>query len=223
MSDCVSVTFHIQENGTARTLVLSKPIIKVGKLPTSDLRIESEGIAKMHAVFEVDSSGDIYVIDLGSVLGTRVNGRRVNKSTLQTGDELQFGDVRVSVEFGEPYSEQQMQLKLQKAFDDAEVLLQKKYPGMVANISLGGIEPPSFGIGPQGLYFQEFYGRDLPLAKSGVTLDSMLRCAEALPVLVGVLEEKASKEEHARLEVDAAATRVRAALNTVQEVVKFLE
>lgn len=224
MSDCVSMTFHIQENGTVRTQALSKPIIKVGKAPSSDLRIESESISKMHAVIEVEPSGNIQVIDLGSAHGTHVNGKLISKRPLRTGDELQFGDVRVSVEFGEPYNEQQMQLKLQKAFDDAEVLLQKKYPGMEATISLGGIEPPRLGIGPRGLYFQpSFSDEELPLAKSGVPLASTLRCAEALPVLVDVLEEKARKEAEARLRVDAAAVKARAALGQVIEVVAALK
>lgn len=218
----IPMTFHIQENGTVRTLVLSKPIIKVGKLPTSDLRIESESISKMHAVIEVDPLGAIHLIELGSAKGTRVNGKRVDKCLLRTGDELQFGDVRVSVEFGEPYNEQQMQLKLQKAFDDAEVLLQKKYPGMEATISLGGIEPPGLGIGPQGLYFREWYGKDLPLAKAGVPLTSMLRCAEEIPKLIAFLDNKARQEAEARRQATSDAARVRAALHAVQDVVKHL-
>lgn len=221
MSD-FSVTFHIQENGQTRTLSFTKPIIKVGKLPSSDVLIDVESVTRLHAVIEVDSAGRVQIIDLGSDHGTRVNGKRISKCPLRTGDELQFGNAKVSVQFGEPYNEQQMQLKLQKAFDDAEVLLRKKYPGMEDSVSLGGVEPPTIGFGPQGLYFQQFYGDVFPLAKSGMPLASMLRCAEELPKLVDVLEAQVRQKAEAHNRVAANAARVNSALDAIQSVVKAL-
>lgn len=225
MSDLVSMTFNIQENGqNTRTQVLSKPIIKVGKRPNSDLCIESEDISRHHAVIEVTSEG-IYVIDMGSALGTRVNGKRVNKCSLRTGDELQFGEVRVSVQFGEPYNEQKMQLKLQKAFDDAEVLLRKKYPGLEGSISFGAfgsMDADILTMGPQGLCLQEYSGRTLPLAKGEVPLEKRVRCAEALPQLVQALEKKAQQDALARSRVSEKEAKVRSALDTALNVVRDL-
>jgi TonB family protein len=54
----------------------------------------------MHAVVEVTGPGEIQLIDLGSTRGTTVNGERINKAILKSGDQVQFGDTRVVVTFG---------------------------------------------------------------------------------------------------------------------------
>ena len=54
----------------------------------------------MHGVIEA-TGGDIHVIDLGSTRGTTVNGERITKARLQSGDEIMFGDCRVIVTFGD--------------------------------------------------------------------------------------------------------------------------
>ena len=46
------------------------------------------------------------MVDLGSTRGTTVNGERITKARLQTGDEIMFGDCRVVVTFMEAASEE---------------------------------------------------------------------------------------------------------------------
>src|SRR6185369_7662932 len=41
----------------------------------------------------------VHIIDLGSTRGTLVNGERISKARLQSGDEIMFGDSRVIVTF----------------------------------------------------------------------------------------------------------------------------
>jgi TonB family protein len=97
----VSMTFKIhQGDAPVRTETLSQDIIKVGKLPSSHLRIEDENVSRMHAVIEVTGPDEIYIIDLGSAAGTIVNGKKVNKCKLQNGDEIVLGGARVVVEIG---------------------------------------------------------------------------------------------------------------------------
>jgi pSer/pThr/pTyr-binding forkhead associated (FHA) protein len=50
----------------------------------------------MHAVIERSPEG-LVIIDLGSGGGTLVNGRKVNKVALVTGDTLQIGPFMMSV------------------------------------------------------------------------------------------------------------------------------
>lgn len=83
-----------------REETLTQDIIKVGKLPSSHLRIEDDNVSRMHAVIEVTSPEEIFIIDLGSAAGTIVNGKKVNKTQLKTGDEVVLGDTRVVVEIG---------------------------------------------------------------------------------------------------------------------------
>ncbi len=97
----VPITFQIYKGDELiRTETLAQDIIKVGKLPSSHLRIEDDNVSRMHAVIEVTSPEEIFIIDLGSAAGTIVNGKKVNKTQLQNGDEVLLGDTRVVVEIG---------------------------------------------------------------------------------------------------------------------------
>jgi TonB family protein len=83
-----------------RTESLTQDIIKVGKLQSSHLRIDDDNVSRMHAVIEVTSPTEVFIIDLGSASGTVVNGKKVNKAQLNSGDELTLGGSRVVVEIG---------------------------------------------------------------------------------------------------------------------------
>jgi TonB family protein len=82
-----------------REEMLNEPVIKIGKLASSHLRLEDETVSRMHAVVEVTGPGEIQLIDLGSTRGTMVNGERINKAILRSGDQVFFGDTRVVVSF----------------------------------------------------------------------------------------------------------------------------
>ncbi|HJL19197.1 MAG TPA: AgmX/PglI C-terminal domain-containing protein [Sandaracinaceae bacterium LLY-WYZ-13_1] len=105
----VPITFQIYKGEElVGTETLSQDIIKVGKLPSSHLRIEDDNVSRMHAVIEVTSPDEIFIIDLGSAAGTIVNGKKVNKTQLQNGDEIVLGDTRVTVEIGEAAAAEQV-------------------------------------------------------------------------------------------------------------------
>src|SRR5688500_4524323 len=80
---------------------LTQPVIKVGKLSSSHLRLDDESVSRMHAVIEVTGPGDISIIDLGSTKGTIVNGQKVNKARLQDGDLILLGDLRIEFSVGQ--------------------------------------------------------------------------------------------------------------------------
>jgi TonB family protein len=82
-----------------REEVLNQEVIKVGKLASSHLRIDDETVSRMHAVIEIAGPDGVSLIDLGSTRGTTVNGERITKTRLQSGDEIMFGDARVVVTF----------------------------------------------------------------------------------------------------------------------------
>ena len=99
----VPLTFQVYKGEQLiQTTTLTQDIIKVGKLSSSHLRIDDESVSRMHAVIEVTGPSEISIVDLGSEGGTLVNGQKVNKQQLQSGDELVFGAVRVVVAIGEP-------------------------------------------------------------------------------------------------------------------------
>jgi pSer/pThr/pTyr-binding forkhead associated (FHA) protein len=89
--------FEILDGETVvRTETFTGEILKIGKLQSSALVLDDESVSRMHAVVEVDTRDEsVRVLDLGSVVGTLVNGKKVTSCRLQSGDELRFGNVRV--------------------------------------------------------------------------------------------------------------------------------
>lgn len=93
----LSLSFRIFHNGQlVRETQLSQGVIKIGKVPSAHLKIDDDKVSRMHAIIEV-LGDDVSVIDLGSTGGTFVNGQKVNKAKLQTGDTLTVGDTRIEV------------------------------------------------------------------------------------------------------------------------------
>lgn len=75
----------------------SQEVIKIGKLRSSDLYLDDDAVARMHAVLEV-TAGELRLVDLGSASGTVVNGLRVVKSSaIKDGDALCVGPFRLEV------------------------------------------------------------------------------------------------------------------------------
>jgi pSer/pThr/pTyr-binding forkhead associated (FHA) protein len=95
------ITFHIYQGGQlVRSETLAQDVIKIGKLDSSHLKIDDDGVSRMHSVIEVSPAGEVSIIDLGSATGTIVNGERVSKVRIETGDQLQFGNTVIAVEIG---------------------------------------------------------------------------------------------------------------------------
>src|SRR5438046_2733799 len=99
----IPLTFEIYKGGQlVRSETLTQDIIKIGKLSSSHLRIDDESVSRMHAVIEIVSPTEIYVIDLGSTKGTIVNGQKINKCRIQSGDEVVLGDTKLVIKVGAP-------------------------------------------------------------------------------------------------------------------------
>lgn len=75
-----------------------RDIIKIGRLSSAHLVLDDEKVSRIHSVIEVAPDGSLSIIDMGSVEGTFVNGKRVNKGTLAFGDEVKVGNTTIKVE-----------------------------------------------------------------------------------------------------------------------------
>lgn len=84
------------------TLVATKDyerdIIKIGRLSSAHLCLEDEKVSRIHSVIEVAGDGSMSIIDMGSVEGTYVNNKRVNKGLLSFGDEIRVGATTIRLE-----------------------------------------------------------------------------------------------------------------------------
>lgn len=80
--------------------VIVREVTLVGRTGTDcDLAIESASISKLHCAI-ARTDGLLFVRDLGSTNGTKVNGQRVTRGALLPGDELTFANVRYKVFLG---------------------------------------------------------------------------------------------------------------------------
>ena len=102
------IKFDIHQDGRlVRTEILTDRTIKIGKLSSSHLRIDDDDVSRMHAVVETVAGGQVFILDLGSASGTYVNGQRVTKHPLRTGDEITLGTWKVVVTMaGQPAATQ---------------------------------------------------------------------------------------------------------------------
>ena len=82
------------------TKEFDRDIIKIGRLSSAHLCLEGEKVSRIHSVLEVAADGTLSIIDMGSVEGTFVNGKRVNKGALVFGDEIKIGNTTIKVEAG---------------------------------------------------------------------------------------------------------------------------
>jgi FHA domain len=97
----LALSFRIFQHGQlVREDTLTQGVIKIGKVPSAHLRIDDESVSRMHAILEVTGT-EVSLIDLGSTRGTFVNGKKINKATLQSGDSITLGDTRVELTIGE--------------------------------------------------------------------------------------------------------------------------
>ncbi len=93
-----ALVFSVTEEGVkvGETRVDS-PVIKIGRLSSSHVRLDDPSVSRMHAVVELTDEDGIHIIDLGSATGTMVNGVKVNKAALKDGDVLTIGSFSLVV------------------------------------------------------------------------------------------------------------------------------
>jgi pSer/pThr/pTyr-binding forkhead associated (FHA) protein len=97
----VPLTFRIFKGDQfVREERLSLSVIKLGKVPSAHLKLDDETVSRMHAIIEVNGPGDVSIIDLGSTKGTFVNGQKVNKAKLQSGDTIVVGETKIELAIG---------------------------------------------------------------------------------------------------------------------------
>lgn len=83
-----------------QTIRISRDLTVVGRRPeVCDLVIPSDSISKIHCVI-AKTDGLLFVRDLGSTNGTRVNGQRITRGAVLPGDELAFASVKFKVYLG---------------------------------------------------------------------------------------------------------------------------
>jgi pSer/pThr/pTyr-binding forkhead associated (FHA) protein len=74
-----------------------------------DIILDRSSISKLHCLL-VRTDGLLFLRDLGSTNGTKVNGQRVVRGALLPGDELSFASEKFRVEMGPDVPEPQLDI-----------------------------------------------------------------------------------------------------------------
>jgi pSer/pThr/pTyr-binding forkhead associated (FHA) protein len=86
------------EGGTT-PIEITRDLTLVGRKEDCDLRLEHKSVSKMHCVI-AKTDGLLFVRDLGSTNGTRVNGQRVRRAALPPNDQLTIANYKFRVTIG---------------------------------------------------------------------------------------------------------------------------
>lgn len=97
MSTRPRFSFRITDQSETREQVVAAAKIMIGRVGSAELRIDGEGVYRMHATIQVDGGGIPILTDLGSRTGTRLDGERVNSAPLTPGSVIEIGDIRIEV------------------------------------------------------------------------------------------------------------------------------
>lgn len=89
----------IPKDGSPPFLITRDVTIVGRRRRDCDLVINHHGVSKLHCAI-AKTDGLLFVRDLGSTNGTKVNGQRVTRGALLPGDELAFGNTKFRVHLG---------------------------------------------------------------------------------------------------------------------------
>jgi pSer/pThr/pTyr-binding forkhead associated (FHA) protein len=69
----------------------------LGRTARADFIVDAALVSRIHCRLSADAQDQLVVEDLGSTNGTLVNGQRVDRTVLRTGDVLTVGRVAFTV------------------------------------------------------------------------------------------------------------------------------
>jgi hypothetical protein len=75
---------------------LQASVTKIGRTPGCHVALDDPGVSRMHAVIE-RRDDELTIIDLGSVEGTLVDGKKVSKAHLEQGDRVTIGPFELEL------------------------------------------------------------------------------------------------------------------------------
>tara|TARA_R110002049_G_scaffold285698_4_gene467133 strand:+ start:320206 stop:321963 length:1758 start_codon:yes stop_codon:yes gene_type:complete len=83
--------FVVRGRDQGKHYQLSGVATRIGREATSDIQLYDSEASRSHAEIRVRDGKDFELIDLGSSNGTRINGTRVSRGHLSSGDRIEIG------------------------------------------------------------------------------------------------------------------------------------
>jgi hypothetical protein len=100
-----SIVFFSDDASTRAVSLDDVEIVTIGRHPDSVVQLNDPSVSSHHATIKKREKG-MYVQDLGSSNGTRLNGADIEEALLNDGDRVSFGDVQGVFYAGDPPAEQ---------------------------------------------------------------------------------------------------------------------
>ncbi len=72
---------------------ISSSTVNIGRADSNDLVLDHPSVSRHHARLTVLPGDTTLLIDLGSLNGTYVNGRRIARHSLRAGDQIKMGQT----------------------------------------------------------------------------------------------------------------------------------
>ena len=91
---CASLLIY-HRNGSLMVELRDDVPLVVGRARPSDISLRDTSLSRQHARFLL-ASGELWVEDLGSTNGTRINGKKVQRGRVTSNDEVRLGSVTVA-------------------------------------------------------------------------------------------------------------------------------
>ncbi|MBW2733803.1 MAG: sigma 54-interacting transcriptional regulator [Deltaproteobacteria bacterium] len=100
VSPRISLLIFHSEKTELRTLSEGQRLV-IGRDSTADIAVVDERLSRRHAFFQV-VSGEVWIEDLDSTNGTKLDGQPVTRERLLAGSEVKMGSVRASIHVQAP-------------------------------------------------------------------------------------------------------------------------
>lgn len=130
--------FVVYFNGEPlKTYEFDEPVISIGRLPENTISIANMGVSRRHAKIEEDADRKYVLADLNSLNGTFVNGKRVKKIAINSGDKITIGKYTIVYEesrLGEKVSSNYGQGVSPQVSVDAPVSVVSDVPSMKTDV-----------------------------------------------------------------------------------------
>jgi pSer/pThr/pTyr-binding forkhead associated (FHA) protein len=172
------VSFLLQKIDPPKATLLEvrSPRLTIGRGTNADLRSENASVALEHAVVEQRAGVGYEIYDCGSITGTYVNERPIERQMLGAGDRIEIGDLVITVQVADP--KRPMFLRVEKLRQQTDA----------AGHAAPREEEPQFQTGAQmrapKIDFSKAYAlRQLFLSKRSMTISLLLLATAVLAVV----------------------------------------
>lgn len=136
--------FVIRGRDQGKYFPLQDVPVRLGRDPSSTIQLFDSEVSRSHAEIRALADGRLEMVDLGSSNGTIINGQRVERRTLRSGDRLQIGQtLMIYTGSGSPESVQaahSVDIVMQNQIPDASRIV-SSWPPSAVHLDTAGYPP----------------------------------------------------------------------------------